>query len=354
MKRAHEVIVIDDSDEEVPVKKQRIAPKPAEVTTEKVSNNLILPARLLTKQTTMLDFEEHFTHIADYLFNKVALCLKGTQTMCRIVEIEFYLTTHDDVHADPFTHCHTLHHTHGQWYFHQNQTRVNDHNFKGGNYKGLDCTFGVENSHYGGILIRSLEALSTKEIIDGPSKCVDFILQQNDATSLRDFTTKFLTNDTLLVDPVTKDHPLSLRPMHYKNKYHVLSGSRIGLSLMQANKQSARAGFVLRQYRYYTHPVKTKKGRNQMVASMYVQEAKKIRNMTSSARTKLIEKIAAALNVSKKNVERYVDIIEEGRMKSVVKKSDGSIDLENMREFFAKSLTSDEIVRMHGVLYPIL
>jgi hypothetical protein len=221
----------------------------------------------------------------------------------------------------------------------------------------------VENSHFGGILIRSLEVLDQKNqtgktVIDGPSKCVDFILKENGVNTLREFTTKFPNTNALMVDPERKDQPLYLSHCKFKRRYHVLSGSRIGLSLMQASKQSARAEFVLRQYRYYTHPVRTKKGRNQMVASMYVQEIKKMlqdgQQITAQTITRLVDKISNVLSSNKKQVERYIDLVEEGRTNAIKVLHDGTLDLENMRHYFAKNLTNDEIVCMHGVLFPVL
>jgi hypothetical protein len=199
---------------------------------------------------------------------------------------------------------------------------------------------------------------SGKTVIDGPSKCVDFILKENGVTTLRQFTTKFENKEALMVDPENKDHPLYLSHYKFKRKCHVLSGSRIGLSLMQASKQSARAEFVLRQYRYYTHPVRTKKGRNQMVASMYVQEIKKMiqdgQKITAQTTTRLVEKISNALTCNKKQVERYIELVEEGRKNAIKIQHDGTLDLENMRDYFAKTLTNDEIVRMHGILFPVI
>jgi hypothetical protein len=124
-KRAHAVIYIEDSDEEErkPKRQRKTHNTHFHIDLTKVTNNLELPARLLSTQACTIDFEVYFTQVADYLFNDVALFLDGGRVSCRIVETEFYLTTTNDVHADPFTHCHPLHAKHGQWYFHQNQTR---------------------------------------------------------------------------------------------------------------------------------------------------------------------------------------------------------------------------------------
>ncbi len=41
---------------------------------------------------------------------------------------------------DPFSHCDAMQQTCAQWYFHKTGGK-----YRGGTYKGLDVTFGIEN-----------------------------------------------------------------------------------------------------------------------------------------------------------------------------------------------------------------
>lgn len=96
----------------------------------------------------------------------------------RIVEIEFYLV--GGVHDDIFTHQDKQQLTSCQWltynlrdlsdrYFHRTGNQ-----YRSGNYKGLDITFGKDC--YGGILIRGLEDISTGKLYDGPCISVNQLL----------------------------------------------------------------------------------------------------------------------------------------------------------------------------------
>jgi hypothetical protein len=128
----------------------------------------------------------------------------------RILEIEFYChTNNEDVtdelrHEDPFSHkkCIQLN-TSGYWYF--LTAGSHEDSYRGGNYKGINLTFGPFESEtvtgrkgiYGGILIRSISRISTEtidaekeyqlrkeDIIEGPSKCVDAILNASGYSSI--------------------------------------------------------------------------------------------------------------------------------------------------------------------------
>jgi hypothetical protein len=91
----------------------------------------------------------------------------------RIAEVEFYLKN-EDAHKDTFTHCDPIQAKNGKWYFHR-MNPTNPMSFKAGTYKGMDLTFGGEKV-FGGILIRALYNIKTKQYIDGPCNTVKEIL----------------------------------------------------------------------------------------------------------------------------------------------------------------------------------
>jgi hypothetical protein len=53
----------------------------------------------------------------------------------------------------------------------------NNMSFKGGSYKGMDLTFGKKGVVHGGILIRSIMDMQSKEYIEGPCNTLDRILK---------------------------------------------------------------------------------------------------------------------------------------------------------------------------------
>ncbi|KAL0487577.1 hypothetical protein AKO1_000334 [Acrasis kona] len=366
-----DVIAISDDDDVIEVSPKKIPKIIINVDEEvfenkSISSRIKLPARLLNQHISPIEFEDHFTSISEYLFNNVILYVNGGRQRCRILEVEFYLTTQSDIHPDPFTHCHPLHGRHAQWYFHQSVERVNDHNFREGTRKGLDITFGQEKSHFGGILIRSMEEINTKnennkKLMDGPSLCVDYIMDKNNVKCLRELMTKFPNSRALEIDCPSdfNNYPVHLSEYNFEKKYKVLSGSRVGLSLLSASKQYVRSSFVLKQYRFYAHPVKVNKNKNQMVASMYIQEMKKKIDFTKVGcvllkDAKLINHISNVLCCSIKFTQHCVDLVLEGYKKSIVKKHDGTYDIENMQDYFANTLTPNQVIMMHGVLFPLI
>lgn len=92
-----------------------------------------------------------------------------------ILELEFYASSPS--HPDPFAHGEAPQRTNGRWYFHRRSG-----SYRGGSFKGLDVTFGPVGD-VGGILIRTLEAPDGARI-NGPSLCVDHLLERTGAASV--------------------------------------------------------------------------------------------------------------------------------------------------------------------------
>jgi hypothetical protein len=138
------------------------------------------------------DFTRKFDTIADKLLNDVRpfrarLTFAQTELVTqgkryRLTEIEFYLV--GGVHDDVFTHQDKQQLTCCQWYFHRTGTQ-----YRSGNYKGLDITFGTPSGLgyiyvtgkdcYGGILVRGIQDVSTGKLFDGPCLSVNQILSCN-------------------------------------------------------------------------------------------------------------------------------------------------------------------------------
>lgn len=96
--------------------------------------------------------DKDFKRIASEIMNQWILKVESAEY--RIAEIEFYFKS--DFHEDHYTHGHILQKEMGRWYFHGS---------------GVDLTFGSKDM-YGGILIRAIYKIKSKEFIYGPLKTV--------------------------------------------------------------------------------------------------------------------------------------------------------------------------------------
>ena len=142
---------------------------------------------------------EKFDEIADAFLNHTVLALRSSQAAgddskpvlkyYRICEIEFYL---NDIHhhMDTYTHYNTMREETGIWYFHKDF----DNEYKSETFKSLDLAIGKGGKAYGGILIKSMipaqviseegqplklrNSEAKSDFIEGPSKCVDRILEE--------------------------------------------------------------------------------------------------------------------------------------------------------------------------------
>lgn len=124
---------------------------------------------------------DDFDEIADRILNRRVLQINNKNY--RICEIEFYL--HNKNHKDEYVHCAADQFLYGTFYFH----KFKNGTYKGGNYKGMDVSFGDANTKtYFGFLIRAIYDIKAKEMIEGPCKVVNKILQELGHDSIMSFT----------------------------------------------------------------------------------------------------------------------------------------------------------------------
>lgn len=170
----------------------------------------------------------HFCNLSLTLIRDLLLIVrnknKNKLKMYQFVEFEFYCLDYNS-HKDVFAHCDDLQlKTCSSWYFHRSgnnsahgwkfmNDKENDQEnanwtnprpraaFRSGTFKGLDITFGEENKHFGGILIRSIRELkenpiastssmlSPGDIIEGPCNTVNKILKDSGFEKIDHLTT---------------------------------------------------------------------------------------------------------------------------------------------------------------------
>jgi hypothetical protein len=250
--------------------------------------------------------ESWFGQMAERLLNGCQLVIANESH--RFVEIEFYYC--GEGHADPFTHRDPLQRECGRWYFHRTGGI-----YRSGSFKGFDLTFG-DGTAFGGCLIRGIET-PEGTLIDGPSLCVDYLIEKTRSKSVADL-------DTAIAGRVAwdADNPLYLHPASGSRTLY--RSGRVGLSLKKAKPISEMPRFLLRSYRYLSEPRRTSKGKAYLVLSQHTQgsDPATIRQLTGCTQPAL---------------QRYLANFEEGRQST------------DFGPFFGKELTPKDLCRLHGV-----
>jgi hypothetical protein len=192
------------------------------------------------------DYFREFERIAHELLNHHTLLINGTEF--GLCEIEFYY--YGNNHLDSFAHQHPIQLNFAVWYFHRQGTKA-EANYKAASYKGLDLTFASSNGQaYAGILIRSIQNIKTKEIIEGSCLVVHKILSICGAGSIKQLIDQklagnikaFLTANSLLqLVRITDQSKI------FKNELH--SSPRVGLTLKKAPTVE-REKFIFKHYRF--------------------------------------------------------------------------------------------------------
>jgi hypothetical protein len=249
-----------------------------------------------------------FDRVAEQLLNGTRLVVNREPH--RFTEVEFYYFAPE--HPDPFTHRDPLQLECGRWYFHRSRGAYRRRSFK-----GLDLTFGGDGAH-SGILIRGLEK-ANGELVDGPSLCVDHLL---DVTGAGDVAA--LDEAIAGRDAWDATNPLRLEEANAGPAREVYRTARIGLSLKRSKKAPEPPRYVLRPYRYLTEPRRIAKGKAQLVLALHAQ------GMSP-------EEIHNLCGCPKGTVQRYIKDFEEGRQ-------DGDFD-----PYYGIDLAPKELCRLHGV-----
>ena len=172
----------------------------------------------------------------------------------RMLEIELYV--YNDKHNDIFTHCHTEQKNMLTWYFHQMSEKENS--YKGGTYKGMDITCGIDDG-YGGILIRSIMNETDNTVIEGPCKVVNEILEKTGQDCIKNLVVDKLNNDKSCLN----NDLLKLEEKCYDN-VDMFYAPRIGLSMKGSNIEEKKI-WVNQNYRFIVFKDKIKKEKTKMI-----------------------------------------------------------------------------------------
>ena len=164
-----------------------------------IMENLKRLLRQLGANSTEREIVSTFQEIAEMLFNGFHI-VKGTQEYY-FVDIEFYFFNKN--HLDLITYPRQA--EAGKWFFHQSGV---DQTFDSaystfGDYK-VDTN---KDFHYGGILIREVMKVNSKEVFDGPYKCEWELFDMFDAFNPTSREMPILVHNTNRIDIEPKSFP---------------------------------------------------------------------------------------------------------------------------------------------------
>jgi hypothetical protein len=250
--------------------------------------------------------DEWFTTLATRLLCESELFVGGEAL--QFTEVEFYY--HAPEHPDPFTHRDPIQLECGRWYFHRTGGV-----YRSGSFKGFDLSFG-DNVAFAGILIRGLRRRND-ELIDGPSLCVDHLL---DATAAE----KVAALDKAIKgrQAWAAGNPMLLRLRDEPGDEMVYRSARVGLSLKRALKLMPE--YVMRRYRFFTEPRRISKGKTQMVLDFHIQ------GMTP-------EEIQKLTGCTRRSITSYIEAHEEGKEEA------------DFTPFEGADLSAKDLSKLHGV-----
>lgn len=218
--------------------------------------------------------DETFKKAAEVLLNKYVIII-GKHSY-RLIDVEFYLRS-TLTGGDPFIHRAEAQRLPDQWYFHRHKNGT----YKKGTYKGLDFSFG-NGLNFGGILIRSIEKIGTKELefVEGPCNVVDHILRELSYETIAELVNHLngthLTHDKQK-PPVAFAHDgrkphLDLRiERNVREKFvPIYNGPRVGLNLCRCKKEGDEwSRYISRDWRYVSQPCFVKKHKCTLVLAAF-------------------------------------------------------------------------------------
>jgi hypothetical protein len=181
-------------------------------------------------------------------------------------------------------------------------------------------TFGNESS-YGGILIRGIQNLKTKDsFVDGPSLTVDTILSLNDVSKVEDLAKILKEKHELSI--FNDEKYLKISESEDLTNLKVYQSGRVGLTLKMKDNIEKRKEYLLKFYRFFTFPKEIKKGKNYMVSAAIHQGMKD-------------DEISKVFKSTKASVEKFRSSYNT---------------TSDVKDFIGKKLSNDDLALLHGAL----
>ena len=150
----------------------------------------------------------------------------------------------------------------------------------------------------GGILIRTLECLSTGKIICGPCNSVDHLLKTCDAPTIQHLVSETMRDDISVCG--CANNTLYLYPLQSSREDPIIHTGRVGLYMTKASVPvEKQAEYVFRNYRSVAEAPKVTKGRHLMGLAL-CREGKNA------------AQISAITGIKESVAQRYINAYREG------------------------------------------
>ncbi|CAF1241262.1 unnamed protein product [Adineta steineri] len=289
--------------------------------------------RLDDKHFNETDYQNAFQTIANKLMNGYELVINKEHNF-RLCEIEFYLY-HQIRHQDTFAHRHPEQIHYSNWYFHRQGTSSTA-SYKGGTYKGLDITFGsLNDTSYGGILIRSIENKETKQIYEGSCLVVDAILNLCNSETIKELV-EIKLNKNLHV--FNENQFIYLRSCKSQTNQDIIASPRVGLTLKVPSLDRER--FLFRPYRFTLKNYYPKKMK---ITILLALAAEKYFNNKKENFTDYAKELAASTKTRQATLMINLNDLQTGYDMDISKKTSPLVD------YYKKNFTTTDLAQAYGI-----
>ncbi len=203
-------------------------------------------------------------------------------------------------------------------------------------FRGLDITFNsLNDSSYGGILIRSIENKQTGQIYEGSCLVVDALLNLCNSKTIKELVEKKLNQNLSIFN---KNSFIYLRSLNSKTNQELLASPRVGLTLKIPS--IIRERFLFRSYRFTPEDYYPSKMKTTILLSLAAQ---KYFNNTNKKFTDFINDISIETNTRLSTVKNNLNDLQNGYDADITKKTSPLVD------YYKKNLTTSDLVTAYGI-----
>lgn len=206
-------------------------------------------------------------------------------------------------------------------------------------FRGLDITFNsLDDSSYGGILIRSIENKQTKEIYEGSCLVVDGILNLCNCQTIKELVETKLNKN---LNVFNKNSFIYLRSLKTSINNELISSPRVGLTLKVPSIDRER--FLFRPYRFT--PITYYPSKMKMTILLSLAAKKYFQNNDNNKKkfADYAKEILNETNTRSPTLTTNLNDLQSGYEKDLTKKSSPLID------YHKKNLTTSDLAQAYGI-----
>jgi hypothetical protein len=202
--------------------------------------------------------------------------------------------------------------------------------------RGLDITFSsLNDSSYGGILIRSIENKQTGQIYEGSCLVVDAILNLCNSKTIKDLVEIKLNKN---VDIFNKNPFIYLRSIQSIMNQDLIASPRVGLTLKVPSIDRER--FLFRSYRFTPkdyYPTKMK------MTILLALAAEKLFNNKKEKFTDYAKDLSVETNTRLSTITSNLNDLQIGYDTNTAKKTSPLVD------YYKKKFTTSDLAKAYGI-----